>query len=82
MRGCIGARWPRRCLLRHRVGVLTTIGEPGGGGGWVVYEVLVRDGSVLMKEMVAEAFIGEGVTPQLTADQAAAIVTTTAAKIG
>jgi hypothetical protein len=65
-----------------RVGVLTTIEEPGGGGGFVIYEVLVRDGSVLMKEMVAEAFIGEGVTPQLTADQAAAIVTTTAARIG
>ena len=65
-----------------RFGGQITIEEPGGGAGWVIYSVLMRDGSILMMEMVTEAFAGEGVTPQLSADQAAAIITASAAKIG
>ncbi len=63
-------------------GVLDTIGEPGGDATWLGYSALVRDGSILMAGIVADIFMGEGVTAEFDADEVDQIITTMAEKIG
>jgi hypothetical protein len=74
--------WPVPDVGDDRLGVLETVSEPGGDGTWLLYSALVRDGSVLMVGLVAEAFLGEGVTAELGADEIDQVITTMAQKIG
>lgn len=74
--------WPVSDVGDDRLGVLDTVGEPGGDGTQLLHSALVRDGSILMVGVVGEVLVGEGVTPELGADEVDQLMTTMAAKIG
>ncbi len=59
-----------------RYGDLTTIGEAGGGGYWLLHNSLVRQGPVLMDLQVVDIVMGDGVQPEYTTEDIAAFLTT------
>ena len=64
-----------------RYGDLTTIGEAGGGGYWLLHNSLVRQGPVLMDLQVVDIVMGEGVQPEFTTEDIATFLTTAVEKL-
>jgi hypothetical protein len=64
-----------------RYGELTTIGEAGGGGYWLLHNTLVRQGPVLMDLQVVDIVMGDGVQPEYTTEDIAALLTTAVEKL-
>lgn len=62
-----------------RLGVLMTIEEAGGWAEWRIYEVLTRDGPVLMKFVVVDIRAGED--PYFTTEEFGDMARTAAAKL-
>jgi len=49
-------------------GVLMTVAEAGGWAEWLLHEIVVRDGPVLMVAVVTDIRAGDGVEPYFTID--------------
>lgn len=64
-----------------RYGVLTTVEEAGGGAFWLLHNVLVRQGPVLMVLQVVDIVAGEEEQPAFTAEDIDLFLTTATEKL-
>lgn len=64
-----------------RYAELTTMEEAGGRAYWLLHNVLVRDGPVLMTVQVVDIVMGEGVQPVVTAADVDTFLTTAVDKL-
>lgn len=64
-----------------RYGELTSLGEAGGRGYWLLHNSLVRQGPVLMDLQVVDIVMGDGVQPQYTTEDIAKFLTIAVEKL-
>jgi hypothetical protein len=62
-------------------GVLMTVEEAGGWAEWLLHEIVVRDGPVLMIAVVTDIRAGDGVEPYFTIDAIGDIAQTAVDKL-